>query len=103
MFELTPCPYCDGRNDDCTDCHGTNRVPMLRCPASQVTRREIDVVTSVGMTQVGVLPSPGGWFDQPHTWVKAWPVVMREISKWQQVHQERAAAAARQKPGKKRG
>lgn len=54
------------------------------------------------MTQVGVLPEAGGWFDQAHTWVVVWPIVMREVHKWQEVARERAAKAAQQKAKSKR-
>jgi hypothetical protein len=28
------CPFCEGENDKCKHCKGSNRIPMYRCPRS---------------------------------------------------------------------
>lgn len=99
---LEPCPFHRGDGAGCEDCGGTNRVPLHRCPRSHVTQRELDVVAAVSLVQYGVLPSRGGWMDQPHTFVRAFALVAAEVANWHAVLHERASKEAQRKAGKKR-
>ena len=83
-------------------CHGSNKVPIFRCPNALVTRRELNVITACFQTEQGVLPDAGGWQDQAATFTAAWPLVMHEIAYWRGVAREQAMREAERK-GKQRG
>lgn len=91
VFHLRPCPFCQGQREDCPSCQGTNQMPIHRCPHKLATRRELDVVHGCALVECGVLPDPGGWHDQPATFVAAHPIVMHEIEHWRSVARANAA------------
>jgi hypothetical protein len=57
-----------------------------------------DFVADVARIESGVLPDPGGWHDQPATFVAACPLAQQEISDWREKHAE----LARQRANKQR-
>jgi hypothetical protein len=95
---IAPCPFCSGENEHCPECHGNqNGIPVHRCPNSQVTQREFDMINAAVLAERGTLPDPGGWQDQAATFVRAYPLAVREIAHWTDVHRKVAMAKARQK------
>lgn len=91
------CAFCSGLQDDCAHCHGSNEIPIHRCPNKIVTKRELDCVTACFQTEQGILPDPGGWQDQAATFTAAWPLVMHEIQHWRVVAQQQAVNEAKRK------
>lgn len=95
VFWIEPCHVCGGRQADCSQCQGQNRVPMFRCPNVLATDREIDCLVAASQVEHGVLPDPGGWQDQAATFVAAYAIARREIGYWQDKHREIAMKKSR--------
>ncbi|MBL8752272.1 MAG: hypothetical protein JNK15_03140 [Planctomycetes bacterium] len=51
------------------------------------------------LVEIGVLPDPGGWQDQAHTFVQAFPIARAELAR----HREAEMEDARRKAAHKRG
>lgn len=68
-------------------------IPYFRCPNKLVTQREIEAVVAVARIETGILPDAGGWTDQAHTFVSAYPLIAQEIERWR----EKAAEKQRRK------
>lgn len=100
MTALAPCPFCRGGVAGCEECGGNNEIPIHRCPNKLVTSREIAAISAALMVERGVLPDPGGWMDQPATFVQAFPLITREIAHWQRVVHEHELAKAKRKQQK---
>lgn len=98
---IEPCPFCAGRNPACDQCSGTDRVPIMRCPQRLVTQRELSAVSAALLVERGVLPDAGGWEQQAHTFVAAFPLLCSEIAHWRQVASQRAIEQAKQKRGRR--
>lgn len=94
---ISPCPFCDGRNDECEHCEGMNEIPIYRCPQSLATREYRDCVTAAVLVEKGILPSEGGWHDQAATFVAAYPIAAREIAEWQRIAEQIAMRKAQAK------
>lgn len=47
--------------------------------------------------ELGILPSAGGFHEQPAAFVKAYPLIMREVTFWRSKSQELAIKKAQQK------
>lgn len=94
IANLVPCPFCNTGVQGCEHCGGENTVPIFRCPRKLVTAREVDALQAAAMVEVGVLPDPGGWQDQAYTFVRAYPIAMREINDWRQKRRDIAAQKA---------
>ena len=62
-----------------------------------MTRRSFDALNAAMLVDKGVLPEPGGWQDQPATFVAAYPYIAREIAHWTDVHRKVAIDEARRK------
>jgi hypothetical protein len=93
QFEL-PCDECGGRLDECAACGGSGRLQFHRCPNSFVLPEHLAACRALRMTELGMLPGPGGWADQPGTLVDAIQL-LRPLAA---AHEE----AARQRRGKSR-
>lgn len=87
---VDPCPVCGGENEQCAECEGTGRAPVWRCPNAIATPRERSVLQAALMVEHGVLPDPGGWLDQAHVFVQAYPIACAEIARWREKHHEEA-------------
>lgn len=62
------------------------------------TARLRDVLAAAAMVEVGVLPDLGGWQDQAHTFVQAYPIAANEIAAARErAHEQAAAKAKRQR------
>ncbi len=92
--ELTPCPECNGKDEECPRCDGTNRMPVFRCPNALVTREHIAFVQQVALLESGILPDEGGWVEQAATFTAGFPIVQRELTHWREVAREQAARKA---------
>lgn len=66
-------------------CSGSNQVPLHRCPKAMLDGTEQDTIEAAAQVELGILPDPGGWQDQPHKFVVAWPLAMREIQHWRAI------------------
>lgn len=82
------CPFCDGRDEQCGECHGTNAIDIHRCPNQIADERCRTALTAASMVENGVLPESGGWQDQPAKFVQAFPLMMRELRHWSDVGAE---------------
>lgn len=91
VMQISPCFVCHGDRDDCAECRGTNEIPIFTCPNRLVRRVHQDAVLAVVQMESGVLPAPGGLYDQAATFVDALPLLMREIAHWRQVAMDRAS------------
>lgn len=89
---LTPCRFCKGQRSECVHCNGANRIPIHRCPNKLVTSRHVHAVRAVAQVEAGILPDSGGWNDQAHTFVVAYPWIAAEI---QTTREEEAARQER--------
>lgn len=95
---IAPCPFCSGPDSRCPHCAGNlDGVPVRRCPNSQVTRRELDMINAAVLAERGMLPDAGGWQEQAATFVRAYPIAAREIAHWTSVHHKVAMQAAKRK------
>jgi hypothetical protein len=63
-------------------------------PNKLASEHERDAIAAASMAESGVLPDAGGWQDQAHTFVQAYPVAFREIYNWRKKHEEIAARKA---------
>lgn len=90
VVELSPCPFCEGVDTECDHCAGTNYVPIRRCPNRLVTARERGAVMAAAQVELGILPDAGGWLDQAHTFVQAYPLLAQEIERWREYAREQA-------------
>jgi hypothetical protein len=97
VVELSPCPACSGAREACWLCDGTNSLTYHRCPNVLVTKRELDLVRAAAMVEQGVLPDPGGWLQQSAPFVAAYPIIVHEIRRWQDVAEEEARRRAEAK------
>jgi len=103
QFWLGPCVWSHGHDENCQHCQGHNRIAFHRCPHALATRKHIDVVQTVALVEQGVLPEPGGWFDQPTTWVQAFSLVSNEMQRTRARIQEQATKRARQQQRRSHG
>lgn len=71
-------------------------MPVFDCPNRTTTSRELAVISTCCMIEQGVLPDPGGWEDQAHSLVRAYPVVMNEVRLWREEARKQARKAAEQ-------
>lgn len=92
---LEPCPFCAGSREECEHCHGTNQIPITRCPRKTVPMQCIEMIQAAALVEYGVLPDPGGWHDQPATFVRAYPLAMQEINHWREWARKQAMKKAR--------
>lgn len=92
---LEPCIFCDGRDDNCPDCEGTNQIPIKRCPWKLIEPGHRQLVQLVNLVQFGLLPAPGGWLDQPAVFTQAWDLVMAEKGRIDAARAKKAADDAR--------
>lgn len=96
-YAFLDCTFCGGQEPECRYCQGTGRIELFRCPNQLATRRELDAVSAVLLVEQGVLPDPGGWQDQAETFVRAYPLLAKEIAGWRAVHQRVAQQKAKAK------
>lgn len=69
VFGIT-CPRCDGRRGgDCELCEGKGDQWMFRCPASLLSADVRGLLLAYGAFQNGILPDPGGLYDQSASFV----------------------------------
>lgn len=61
----------------------------MRCPMSLVTDRELGAVSAALLVERGVLPDEGAWNQQAYSFVRAFPLLCREIAHWRQVAMQR--------------
>lgn len=74
------CPRCDGFDQACELCRGGGRAGMDRCPPSMVTRDAGRVMDVYAAYKNGVLPDPGGWYQQTALFGRVIRVVESEVS-----------------------
>lgn len=79
------CPTCAGKDPECQDCGGTNRVEIPGCPRHRVKPEHEAAIHAALQMERGILPAGGGWLDQSATFVDAFAVLTNEISHWRQV------------------
>lgn len=91
---FSPCFRCDGKDDKCGLCKGSNQWRLHRCPNACVDRWHEGVCTVVALWQDGVLPRAGGWMDQPAISVHAGRIVQTELRRIQERQAEAARARA---------
>lgn len=94
VTRITPCYACQGMRDDCDECRGTNEVDVFECPNRLVHREHQDAVLAIVQMEHGILPAPGGLYDQSATFVEAVPLLMREVAHWRDVAIEQARREA---------
>lgn len=82
------CPFCEGRDEACTECRGTNSIDIYRCPNQIADERCRTAVAAAIMVEHGVLPESGGWQDQAAKFVQAYPLLVREIAQWNEARIE---------------
>lgn len=87
---FTPCLRCEGDDDECPVCDGTNEWKLLRCPYSVVEPWHRDVCHGVIQQRHGILPFAGGWQDQPALYVRAARIVNAELVRIEENERERA-------------
>lgn len=75
------CPFCLGLDPTCQDCGGRGQIDLHRCPNTYFGPEHADVVRSVALLEVGLLPVTGGWAEQAATWVDAIGVVRGVIDR----------------------
>ena len=92
---LTPCIFCEGRDDECPDCGGTNEIKVKRCPWSLITAEHRQLVQLVMLVECGHLPGPGGWLDQPAVFIAAWNVIAAEKARIAEAKRKTAEQKAR--------
>lgn len=88
------CFVCAGHRDDCSECGGTGLIPIRRCPNRVVQQVHLDAVLAAIQTEHGILPVAGGMQDQAATFVEALPLLLREVSHWRQVAEDKARREA---------
>jgi len=66
------CPECIGeRRASCETCAGAEHGwRLMRCPRAIVPVKAMETLRSVLRVDVGILPMPGAWSDQP-AWFRA--------------------------------
>ena len=65
------CIACEGKDEDCDWCHGTNEVPVTRCPYATVQPEHTMAVQALSFAQVGLMPTSAGWAEHPATFMQA--------------------------------
>lgn len=65
------CVMCDGKNSECDWCHGTNEIPVTRCPHATVQPEHTMAVQALSFAQVGLMPTAAGWAEHPATLMQA--------------------------------
>lgn len=72
VYEVT-CWSCKGFDPQrrCKTCGGRTTLPMHRCPGRCRTPATLDVLRAHRWLKRGVLPVPGGYLDQSHTFLEA--------------------------------
>jgi len=65
-----PCLHCHGESHECSNCHGSGREAIHRCPNAIVEQWAIDAVLMYRYWP-DALPFSGGMLEQPHRYVRA--------------------------------
>lgn len=62
------CPECGGVG--CASCLA-GRLEIFRCPGATVPALYWELCRDLSLLEGGILPGPGGWLDQPQSWIEA--------------------------------
>lgn len=103
IFSMT-CPRCSGHDADCPEpdfdletganrggCGGMGEVHVYRCPASQVTQDAAEVARAYAHYESsGVLPDPGGLWDQAASLIDAFDIIGAERALLEEERMSRA-------------
>jgi hypothetical protein len=91
------CPRCDSGDPDCELCGGGGSYHVARCPSSQVDRSAVKIVEAYRWAREGVLPDPGGLYQQPAELVRAFGLLDRERSRIELDRERRSRDAAKRR------
>lgn len=78
QFTLDPCPICRAEYEGCPDCGGAGALDVHRCPFAMIEPVHMEICQAVEFLEAGLLPSSGGWADQPATFIDALIICQHE-------------------------
>ena len=93
---ISSCGRCHGRDHDCPECHGTNRVHQHRCPSSIIDAAPTHMKVHLDLlmrshshyTERNVLQAEGGWLDQSRSYLACVDLIDSERAYWDGVRME---------------
>ncbi len=91
---FSPCVRCEGSDEECPVCDGSNEWKLLRCPHAVVEAWHLDVCHGVMQQRHGLLPFTGGWMQQPALYVRASRIVAAELQRIESDEHDRAVRKA---------
>lgn len=96
------CPACNGRPVTCSHCDTSGVVRFRRCPWQLIGFEHSELVMFAVRSEQGLLPAPGGFYDQAATFCDAFDFARNELAEWRELLNERAQREAEARAKAKR-
>ena len=86
------CTRCAGRDAECAVCHGGGEERVFQCPGTIGSVETSSVIRAYRDYKNGILPDPGGMYDQSSIFVDMIQVVDAELAALQAEERKTAKA-----------